>query len=186
MTVTARLLAIALAVPLLGSGCASISKKDCLSGDWDGLGYEDGANGRATTLFASHVKACAKVDVVPDENRYRRAFDQGLLEYCTPERGYREGKRDADYQDVCPAELETAFLQQYLDGLDDALVRLDFEYESTRSSLEADRVRRASLDEAEVSKELRRSIEYGENRVSSINRERLEVREKISRWRRQL
>ena len=29
-----RLVVTALAVPLLASGCASMSKKDCLAGDW--------------------------------------------------------------------------------------------------------------------------------------------------------
>jgi len=181
-----RTLILVLAAPLLASGCASISKKDCIAGDWAGLGYGDGAAGRSTTRFADHVKACAKVAVMPDEAQYRRAFERGLLEYCTPEKAYSEGRNGAEYQGVCPPELQVAFLQPYLDGLDDKLARLDIEYETVRSSLESDRVSRASLGEQGTSKSLRRSIEYGESRVSSINTERLEIRNRISRWRREL
>ena len=183
-----RLLPVILvAAPLLASGCASISKKDCVAGDWAGLGYADGAAGRSEALFADHVKACAKVDVVPDETPYRRAYEQGLREaYCTPEKGYSEGRRNADYEGVCPAELEGGFVRQYLDGLDQKLLQLDIEYENTRGTLEADRIRRAGLGEQEVPKTLRNSIDHGESRVSTLNSERLAIRAKISRWRREL
>jgi len=183
---TLRLFAAMLVVAVATSGCASISKKDCLAGDWGGLGFEDGAKGQSATYFGEHVDACAKVDVVPERSTYDRGYQQGLLQYCTPEKGYEEGARDGNYLGVCPAETQTVFLKQYLEGLDAKLFRLDLDYESARSGLESSRVERASLGEQEVSKRLRRSIENGESRVSSINEQRLSIRSKISRWRREL
>ena len=180
------LIIAALGGALLVSGCASMSKKDCLEGDWAARGFEDGREGRPLEQFSRHVEACAKVDVMPDEGLYRQAFERGTLEYCTPERGYTEGTRDRDYHGICPPELERAFLQPYLDGLEEKLARLDQDYERARGDLESDRVRRASLGEKATSKELERSIDYGESRVLSLSNDRREVRTKISRWRRQL
>lgn len=161
-----------------------MSKKECLAGQWADQGYEDGSKGRLTDLFASHTKACAKVGVVPDKEQYLEGYARGLPVYCEPENGYRQGNLNREYLGQCPVELETEFVRRYLDGLDQKLTKLDIEYERTRSTLEIDRITRASLlDPTAVPKKLRNSIEYGESRLTSITSERSEVRARMSQWR---
>ena len=104
-------------------GCASMSKEDCLTGNWYVQGYEDANGGRTFDRFDDHVKACAKVGATPDEAVYGTGYEAGLVDYCTPERGYQLGSRDSEYRDICPFDTEAAFLGRYVDGLERALVR---------------------------------------------------------------
>ena len=66
-----RLLA---ALALVGSlsGCASLSKSECLSADWEDIGIRDGANGQPEEYLIQHAKACSKVHVVPDRGRLQQ------------------------------------------------------------------------------------------------------------------
>ena len=53
---------------LLGalSGCASLSKSECLNANWEDIGVRDGANGQPEEYLIQHSTACAKVNVAPD------------------------------------------------------------------------------------------------------------------------
>ena len=100
------------------SGCASISREDCLEGDWAAIGERDGAAGRESEAqFARHVTACAKVDVTPERSLWDQGHARGLVTYCTPQSGLREGEEGRRYRDVCPAASEARFLQGYELGL---------------------------------------------------------------------
>ena len=122
--------------------------------------------------------------VVPDKEQYLEGHARGLPVYCEPENGYRQGNLNRGYLGQCPVELETEFVRRYLDGLDQKLTELDIEYERIRSTLEIDRIRRASLmDSSAAPKKRRNSIEYGESRLRSITNERSEVRARMSQWR---
>lgn len=61
---------ISLSLPILGSmfllSCATLSKQQCLIGDWQTIGYNDGVAGYSSERLASHSKACAKAHVTPD------------------------------------------------------------------------------------------------------------------------
>jgi hypothetical protein len=99
-------------------GCATLSKEECLQGDWRGIGYRDAINGYGLTWLEQHQKACADYDVTPDLNAYRTGHDEGLVIYCTPENGFKVGQAGRYYQDgICPAHLANAFLDQYLIGV---------------------------------------------------------------------
>ena len=100
------------------SGCASISREDCLEGDWAAIGVRDGAAGRESEAqFARHVTACAKVDVTPERSLWDQGYARGLVTYCTPQTGLREGEAGRRYRDVCPVATEARFLQGYELGL---------------------------------------------------------------------
>ena len=82
------------ALALVGSlsGCASISKSECLSADWEDVGVRDGANGRPEEYLIQHAKACSKVNVVPDRGAWQHGRERGLDRYCVVQRAYNAGE----------------------------------------------------------------------------------------------
>ena len=108
------------------TGCATISQEACLQGDWTGIGFKDGQAGRPQSRLDDHAKACAKTGVSPDPAPYFAARAQGLRLYCTPDRGFHEGRQGHSYAGVCPEPAAGDFLVAYADGrlLHDAETRL--------------------------------------------------------------
>jgi hypothetical protein len=82
------------ALALVGSlsGCASLSKSECLSADWEDIGIRDGANGQPEEYLIQHAKSCSKVDVVPDRGAWQHGRERGLERYCVPRRAYQNGE----------------------------------------------------------------------------------------------
>jgi hypothetical protein len=74
------------------SGCASLSKSECLNADWQDIGVRDGANGQPEEYLIRHSTACAKVGVTPDRERWLAGREQGLERFCTPQRAYQIGE----------------------------------------------------------------------------------------------
>ncbi|MBF0188970.1 MAG: DUF2799 domain-containing protein [Magnetococcales bacterium] len=110
---------VALASLLLAwqlSGCASLSKEECLAADWRTIGFGDGAAGKRASRLDDHREACADYSVKPNLTAYLAGRDAGLLTYCRPGKGYSEGSNGRSYEGVCPAELEGPFLSAYRSG----------------------------------------------------------------------
>ncbi|MBR3370310.1 MAG: DUF2799 domain-containing protein [Rhodobacteraceae bacterium] len=106
-----------LAFAVLAS-CASISREECLQGDWAAIGLRDGAAGeRADAQFDRHVRQCAKVDVTPQRSEWQRGYDQGLQRFCTPLSGLSEGQGGRINRNLCPAALAAGFDQGHALGL---------------------------------------------------------------------
>jgi hypothetical protein len=82
----------ALALCATLSGCASLSKSECLSANWQDIGIRDGANGQPEEYLIQHSTACAKVGVAPDRERWLAGREQGLERFCTPQRAYQIGE----------------------------------------------------------------------------------------------
>jgi hypothetical protein len=110
-----NLIGLVLVVVGLG-GCASMSGDECVTGDWEAIGYEDGARGYTTDQLAVRRKACAKHGVTPDFAAYQRGREQGLVEYCQPGRAFDIGSRGGRYNGVCTVDLEADFLDAYNAG----------------------------------------------------------------------
>jgi hypothetical protein len=104
-----------LALVCLG-GCAGMDKSQCLNADWRTIGFEDGASGKAETAISSYRQDCADHGVAPDLNAYRLGHREGAERFCTSRNGFVVGKRGSNYQNSCPATLETDFLAGYRDG----------------------------------------------------------------------
>jgi len=98
------------------SGCATMSGDECMTSDWSAIGYEDGARGYTTDRFGQHRKACAKHGVTPDFSAYQNGRDQGLIEFCQPNRGFRVGTNGGSYNGVCNLSMEADFLDAYNAG----------------------------------------------------------------------
>jgi hypothetical protein len=98
------------------SGCAGMSSEECVASDWSAIGYEDGARGYNTDRFGQHRKACAKHGVTADFPAYQHGRDQGLVEYCQPNRGFNVGVNGGRYNGVCNVNVEADFLDAYNAG----------------------------------------------------------------------
>ncbi|WP_263322540.1 DUF2799 domain-containing protein [Endozoicomonas sp. Mp262] len=101
---------------LLISGCSSLTVEQCTAINWQSVGYKDGANG-VSPQPAKHGRGCSGYGVYPDYNRYEEGYRAGLSRYCTPGKGFTEGRAGHNYKSVCPASSEPAFLEQYQLGL---------------------------------------------------------------------
>lgn len=104
---------LVLAVLVL-AGCASVSRDECVAGDWAAIGARDGAAGLvAEARLPRHANACARVGVVPDEAAYLRGHAQGLQSFCTPLGGLEAGEAGRAFRDICPAERAAGFREGY-------------------------------------------------------------------------
>jgi hypothetical protein len=123
-------LPIAGALALLAlSGCATVSKTECQTGDWYDIGIRDGANGYAEERFLADAKACAKHGLTADRTQWAEGRRQGLQRYCTLRNGLAVGEQRSGYAGVCPQPAEDEFLRGYSLGRDlaDARARLAHE-----------------------------------------------------------
>ena len=115
MTKRVQLILTALAFTALG-GCATMSGDECLTSDWEAIGYEDGSRGYTMDYLGQRRKACAKHGVTPDFAAYKSGREQGLAEYCQPGRGFNVGASGGRYNGVCSAHREGDFLDAYNAG----------------------------------------------------------------------
>jgi hypothetical protein len=88
------LIRVLMGLALLGTlgGCASLSKNECLSANWEDIGVRDGANGRPEEYLIQHSTACAKVNVAPDRGAWLHGRERGLERFCVPHRAYQIGE----------------------------------------------------------------------------------------------
>lgn len=102
---------------LLLVGCATISKDECLQGDWYSIGVNDGQNGQLPTdAFRGYQKECADFGVTPDFKKYQEGHSQGLVFYCDFAHGEAHGRSGAEYNTACTGKLEPQFRQGYQKG----------------------------------------------------------------------
>ena len=158
MTMCCRLIAGSLAVLgiLWFTGCATLSKEECLSADWRMIGYEDGSRGYPTQRIGKHREACADHGVAPDYETYLTGHREGVRQYCTPSRGFTLGRSGTRYNGVCPADLETAFLAAFDDG------RATYRLQQEINQLQQD-IRRVRAEQ----ETLRQEIEDNEDMIIS-------------------
>lgn len=117
--------AASLLAALLLGGCATLDRNECLQANWTDLGARDGQSGYAASRLEEHRSACREHGITPDDRSYLAGREQGLRYYCTAESGYREGRRGAGYQRVCPLEAEAVFLPEYERGREIHQLELD-------------------------------------------------------------
>ncbi|WP_415904810.1 DUF2799 domain-containing protein [Neptuniibacter sp. QD48_55] len=125
------------------SGCASLSQEECLTGDWQGIGYRDGLQGKTEAYLAEHQSACAEYKVSLNLEDYLQGRKEGLKSYCQPDNGYRLGRQGNEYAYVCPADLDGAFLVKYKQGLE------FYQQEKVVKNLESD-IRKNKAEQTEL------------------------------------
>lgn len=113
---------IALALLLLlstGLACArngSVSESQCAAGDWETIGYRDGALGYRSSRLLAHQDACVPHGVTPDRAAYQAGWQQGIAEFCQPDNGFELGRSGEGHANVCPASQREAFVAAYERG----------------------------------------------------------------------
>jgi len=103
---------VAVALAVL-AGCASLSDNECRAGDWRGIGFSDGASGRAPDHIERHRKACADVGVSPDAAAWQAGRTEGLGVYCQPATAYRVARRGGQLAPYCTAQQVAAMRPAY-------------------------------------------------------------------------
>ncbi len=95
------------------SGCSTLNKGQCQSGDWYGIGLADGTRGAALTQLSQHRDACVEHGITINGDEYRQGRAEGLKKYCRPLNGYQLGRQGYRYNNVCPDNLNAAFYQAH-------------------------------------------------------------------------
>lgn len=83
--------------------CASLTPEQCIDGNWQNIGYNDGVRGRLESYISRHFDACADVGITPDVQEWMAGRTQGLPLYCTPQNAYDIGRNGNSFNPVCPA-----------------------------------------------------------------------------------
>ena len=132
---------------LVLAGCgggATVSKSQCVAGDWQTIGYRDGANGLRSDQLLAHENACVPHGVIPDRTAYMTGWSQGVDEYCRPGNGFKVGESgDAD-NDVCPMAQREEFERGYQNGRQLYLARVDVE--DLERAIDQKRARLSEID----------------------------------------
>lgn len=89
----------------------------CSATDWWALGFEDGVKGLRADYFGKYRRQCAPYGITANITLYLEGRDDGLLEYCKPQNGYRAGVDGRKYANVCPPATEGRFLDAHQDGV---------------------------------------------------------------------
>lgn len=109
--------ALLLLLPLLLAGCESMSVSECKVADWGRVGFADGARGDEERRIAAYTEDCGKVGIVPNAKLYRYGWDQGIVQFCTPANGWREGNEGhASKASVCQGQAGFAGFSRYLEA----------------------------------------------------------------------
>ncbi|WP_049724015.1 DUF2799 domain-containing protein [Gilvimarinus polysaccharolyticus] len=122
--------ALTLILLILLASCATLNEDECITADWQAIGYEDGANGLPDSRIGAHREACAKHGITPSLSNYRDGHKEGLISFCTPRNGFNRARNGYQYKGICPPLLEPNFLDGYEAG------REIYQAESNVSELE--------------------------------------------------
>ena len=101
---------------LLLSNCANMSESDCLTADWQIIGFEDGSDGKNESSISTHRKECSEHGVTPNLSAYRNGHFEGSKRFCTTNNGFSRGHNGKSYNRSCPQQFEAAFLTGFSDG----------------------------------------------------------------------
>lgn len=97
---------------LIISGCSTLSKQECKTGDWYGIGLADGAKGRTPSYFSNHISACSEHGVRTNAVAWESGRKQGLHHYCTADNAFYQGEKGNSLSPVC--SFKSAFEQNKL------------------------------------------------------------------------
>ncbi|MGI9304586.1 MAG: DUF2799 domain-containing protein [Gammaproteobacteria bacterium] len=170
----ACVLCVLLSTTLLISGCATLSKEECLAADWQVIGFEDGARGESASRIGEHREACAKHGIAPALDAYDNGRNRGLREnFCRQPSAYQHGLRGRGYQGVCPADMERDFLLAYNYGAE------IYGLKSQASSMEGQIERHGEEMEALEAELTAKEAELVRDAISSARRVQLLAEAKV-------
>jgi hypothetical protein len=153
----------------------TLTEEQCTAGNWEGIGLQDGQWGYATGRIALHAKACERFKKTPNQALYLKGWNQGVVSYCQPANGYRVGLDGEDYEQVCPKNLEPAFIAQYNRGIDIYNIRSKYhrmvsDLKSTMREIADDREHLAKAKNEDERLKYTKEINAGEEKKEDLNR----------------
>ena len=108
---------VLLFVLLILPGCAVMDESECLVADWRMVGMEEGMKGSEVSSIGEYRKACAEYGVTPSMTAYQEGHQQGIKQFCTPQKAYQWGASGLALPSVCPGNVHPTFLSQHDKGL---------------------------------------------------------------------
>lgn len=163
------------------SACATLSEEQCLQGDWYQIGQRDGRNGYAADRLDAHRSACEQYQVSADSEAYYEGYDDGLIDYCSPQSGFERAVERQEYRYVCPPQLEQEFLREYTRELSNQVSELDYEYDTVRRQLERARHRARYAETEEKRERAQYRADQYESQINRIDEQRFQLNEWIRR-----
>jgi hypothetical protein len=102
-----------LSLILFTTGCATLNESECKTANWEIIGYEDGSKGLRSDYIGEHRQACSEYRIAPDFDAYLTGHAKGLRQFCVPQNGFRQGNSGNANQQLCPADLASAFAREH-------------------------------------------------------------------------
>lgn len=159
-----------IAISLFMNSCASLSKKQCLKGDWNSIGLSDGKKGYEIDRISKHKTACNEFDILVDKRTYEKGWWQGIIHYCVPENGYSLGTAATPYNPVCRGKLENGFLVGYIEGLETALRNTMWKYQTERNELLLYTSKITHIKDQEAREKLKKEIQEHEEELEKLEK----------------
>jgi len=172
---------LTLAALLVLTSCTSmvgprVKADPCANVDWFEVGRLDALVGAPAenSLALQRCLSTAPEKVTPNAMEfYVAGWNRGLISYCTPEHASVPGRRQRDYQQICPSHLERAFLERYEAGRQLAVLEREAEANERKIEILANEIRALEspgiLDDA-----LRRTGQLANSPRTSTPRSRLD------------
>ncbi len=176
-----RLFVQSLALVLITGGCATMSPEECAVADWELLGLQDGRSGKSHDYLARRAEDCAEAGYSVNRDAWMRGWENGVVDFCTPERGFREGLEGDGYHHLCPGELEAEFLSGYEPGRD--IHQAEDRLERTRNRIDSAEERLSELREADRRELDREAIDETQARLKDLHEQLREDELRLERAR---
>lgn len=104
---------------MAAAACATappMTADECASADWRGLGYGDGAAGKAQANFAVREQICRNAGYEANLTAYNQGHEEGVRIFCQPEKAFQLGVAGNSTSLTCPPDLEGSFRAAFSNG----------------------------------------------------------------------
>lgn len=128
----------ALFLILILNGCATFTKEQCQTFDWNERGYRSAIGGRTQVQAQAYYqnKCTEEHGVDYDRKQLEAGYKKGLEEFCSPENALKFGASGSNYQGTCPKEKEKAFVSNFRAGTNIYLQNRVEELETEKQQLQ--------------------------------------------------
>jgi len=157
------------------SACATMTAEQCQVADWYQLGRQDALAGHASDHLARRAQACSEAGFGADSASWHAGFDDGLIDFCTADNGFRFGLDGGHYQRSCPAQSHAEFDQAY--RLGSGIYTLNQRVASAERELDrlADTIAQAQSEDEPDRDEIRRLLERRDRVERDLRRDEIEL-----------
>jgi hypothetical protein len=109
-------------VPLLcllfctNAAWCELSARDCETGDWRVIGYQDGRNGLAADAFDGHAAQCQTLGFDADPEAHLLGWNEGIADFCSETNGFDLGAEGKRFRNPCPTPYSAAYRNGFQTG----------------------------------------------------------------------